>query len=84
MAEIDNWTRDLLPYLRVAGLEFEELEQRAWVARLRQSNPDPAVNPPIKLVEFFVGNVPGEQGQSPRRGGSQNPIITDAGLENPA
>ncbi|KAL2012020.1 hypothetical protein VTN00DRAFT_4738 [Thermoascus crustaceus] len=49
-----NWTCDLLPYLRQAGLEFEELDQREWLKRLRESNPDPAVNPPIKLVEFFT------------------------------
>lgn len=49
-----HWTRDLLPYLRNAGLEFEELSQRDWIARLRSSNPDPGVNPPIKLVDFFA------------------------------
>lgn len=49
-----HWTRDLLPYLRQAGLEFEELDQREWLKRLRESKPDPAVNPPIKLVEFFT------------------------------
>jgi thioester reductase-like protein len=56
-----HWTRDLLPYLRAAGLEFEELDQRAWVDRLRASNPDPAVNPPIKLVEFFAGKYDNDQ-----------------------
>jgi thioester reductase-like protein len=56
-----HWTRDLLPYLRAAGLEFEELEKRAWVSRLRQSNPDPAVNPPIKLVEFFASKYDTDQ-----------------------
>ncbi|KAL4787288.1 hypothetical protein BJX76DRAFT_363631 [Aspergillus varians] len=49
-----HWTRDLLPYLRGAGLEFEELDQRAWVRRLRESDPDPVANPPVKLVEFFA------------------------------
>jgi thioester reductase-like protein len=50
-----HWTRDLLPALRQAGLDFEELGQREWIDALRKSNPDPVANPPIKLVEFFAG-----------------------------
>jgi len=50
-----HWTRDLLPFLRKAGLKFEEVPQREWIKRLRASNPDPVANPPIKLVEFFAG-----------------------------
>lgn len=50
-----HWTRDLLPYLRDAGLHFEPVEQREWLRRLRASNPDPVANPPIKLIEFFAG-----------------------------
>ncbi|KAG7134648.1 Non-canonical non-ribosomal peptide synthetase ascB like protein [Verticillium longisporum] len=49
-----DWTSDLLPALRRAGLEFEEVEPKEWVRRLRASNPDPARNPPIKLVDFFA------------------------------
>lgn len=49
-----HWTLDLLPCLRRAGLQFEDLEQSDWVQRLRLSDPDPAVNPPVKLVEFFA------------------------------
>jgi len=49
-----HWTRDLLPALRKAGLDFKELSQKAWVAALRASNPDPIANPPIKLLEFFA------------------------------
>jgi thioester reductase-like protein len=49
-----QWTQDLLPYLHQAGLEFTELETSEWLERLRASNPDPAVNPPIKLVEFWT------------------------------
>ncbi|KAL1866120.1 hypothetical protein VTK73DRAFT_4887 [Phialemonium thermophilum] len=49
-----HWTRDLLPALRAAGLEFEEVEPREWVRRLRASNPDPRANPPYKLVDFFA------------------------------
>ncbi|KAF6828436.1 nrps-like protein [Colletotrichum plurivorum] len=49
-----SWTGDLLPALRAAGLEFDEVEPREWIRRLRASNPDPAANPPIKLVDFFA------------------------------
>lgn len=49
-----SWTKDLLPALRSAGLDFEEVEPKEWVQRLRASNPDPKVNPPIKLVDFFA------------------------------
>ena len=49
-----SWTEDLLPALREAGLEFEAVAPREWVQRLRESNPDPAANPPIKLVDFFA------------------------------
>ncbi|KAF9880143.1 male sterility protein [Colletotrichum karsti] len=49
-----SWTGDLLPALRAAGLEFEEVEPKEWIRRLRASNPDPAANPPIKLVDFFA------------------------------
>jgi len=49
-----HWTRDLIPALHNAGLSFKELSQKEWVAALRTSNPDPVVNPPIKLLEFFA------------------------------
>lgn len=49
-----SWRYDLLPALREAGLEFDEVEPKEWVRRLRESNPDPVLNPPIKLVEFFA------------------------------
>lgn len=49
-----SWTKDLLPALRNAGLTFDEVEPKEWVRRLRASNADPKVNPPIKLVEFFA------------------------------
>jgi carbohydrate kinase (thermoresistant glucokinase family) len=51
---LSHWTRDLLPLLRQSGLEFEALKPREWLNRLRNSNPDPKENPPIKLVEFFA------------------------------
>ncbi|KAL4898547.1 hypothetical protein BDV59DRAFT_197449 [Aspergillus ambiguus] len=51
---LNHWTRDLLPLLRQAGLEFEEVPKQEWLNRLRNSNQDPGVNPPIKLMEFFA------------------------------
>lgn len=56
-----HWTRDLLPYLARAGLQFKKLEQREWIQRLRESNPDPVLNPPIKLVDFFTGKYDTEE-----------------------
>jgi carbohydrate kinase (thermoresistant glucokinase family) len=49
-----HWSNDLLPKLRTAGLEFEDVSQRQWIRRLRESNPDPTVNPTYKLLEFFT------------------------------
>ena len=49
-----HWTNDLLPLLREAGLSFEQLPPKEWVARLRASDPDPTANPPIKLLDFFA------------------------------
>ncbi|KAJ0419446.1 hypothetical protein BJY00DRAFT_302185 [Aspergillus carlsbadensis] len=60
-----HWTSDLLPYLESAGLEFEEVSPPTWVAKLRESNPDPAVNPSIKLVDFFAGKYDSDE---PRKG----------------
>jgi hypothetical protein len=49
-----HWTRDLLPALKSAGLQFEIVKQREWVKMLRDSNPDPIQNPTIKLLDFFA------------------------------
>lgn len=49
-----HWTRDLLPALQAAGLNFRTVSQREWVSLLRQSNPDPDKNPTIKLLDFFA------------------------------
>jgi thioester reductase-like protein len=48
-----DWTRDLLPMLRAAGLAFEPVTAEEWLARLAASDPDPAVNPTIKLLDFY-------------------------------
>lgn len=49
-----SWTNDLLPALRQAGLEFDEVEPKEWVERLRNSSNDVVVNPTFKLVDFFA------------------------------
>ncbi|PYH87331.1 hypothetical protein BO71DRAFT_473278, partial [Aspergillus ellipticus CBS 707.79] len=56
-----HWTTDLLPQLRAAGLDFEALEPKDWVARLRSVD-DPVRNPPVKLAEFFREKYAGEKG----------------------
>ena len=48
-----HWTADLLPRLREAGLAFTEVDQIEWLKELRQSSQDPAVNPTIKLLDFY-------------------------------
>jgi thioester reductase-like protein len=48
-----HWTQELLPMLRSAGLEFEPVSPQVWLKQLASSNPDPAVNPTIKLLDFF-------------------------------
>lgn len=48
-----NWTHGLLPMLKKAGLNFEQVDQKEWLKRLEASNPDPNVNPTVKLLEFF-------------------------------
>jgi carbohydrate kinase (thermoresistant glucokinase family) len=53
-AKTFSWTHDLLPALHEAGLEFEEVEPKEWVRRLRASNDDAVANPSIKLVDFFA------------------------------
>jgi carbohydrate kinase (thermoresistant glucokinase family) len=49
-----SFEQDLLPKLRDAGLTFETVEPKEWIRRLRSSNSDPKINPPIKLVDFFA------------------------------
>lgn len=53
-AKTFSWTDRLLPALREAGLDFEEVEPKEWVRRLRASNQDPVANPSIKLADFFA------------------------------
>lgn len=49
-----HWTKELLPAIQEAGIAFEAVNQQEWVARLNRSDPDPVVNPPIRLLEFFT------------------------------
>ncbi|KAF7185422.1 Adenylate-forming reductase [Pseudocercospora fuligena] len=49
-----HWTKYLLPLLKQAGVDFDAVDQREWLRRLRSSDPDPEKNPPIKLVDFFA------------------------------
>jgi nucleoside-diphosphate-sugar epimerase len=53
-AKTFRWTEDLLPALKQAGLEFEILPRRQWVQRSREGGQDPAKNPAVKLLDFFV------------------------------
>jgi thioester reductase-like protein len=48
-----EWSAELLPMLASAGLKFESVSPRTWLERLAHGNPDPAVNPTIKLLDFF-------------------------------
>lgn len=50
-----HWTREMIPALTKAGLEFELLPTSQWMDRLRQSDKDPVKNPPIKLLDWFEG-----------------------------
>ena len=63
-----SWTRELLPLLRDAGLEFESVGQREWVRRLRESDGDPGRNPTVKLVEFFARKYDHDEGNKGRKG----------------
>ncbi|USP79408.1 hypothetical protein yc1106_06682 [Curvularia clavata] len=53
-AKTFSWTDQLLPALHDAGLDFEEIEPKEWVQKLRASDPDAIANPSIKLVDFFA------------------------------
>ncbi|KAL4755761.1 uncharacterized protein BDW70DRAFT_167943 [Aspergillus foveolatus] len=49
-----SWTKELLPALKEAGLDFEVLPKREWVQRLREGEQDPKKNPAVKLLDFFT------------------------------
>lgn len=49
-----HWNNNLLSTMKEAGISFTAVPPTEWVARLRASNQDPVVNPPIRLLEFFA------------------------------
>jgi carbohydrate kinase (thermoresistant glucokinase family) len=53
-AKTFSWSKELLPALRQAGLEFDEVEPKEWVKRLRNSTNDVVANPTFKLLDFFA------------------------------
>lgn len=50
-----SWNNDILPALKAGGLKFDEVTPTEWLARLKASNQDPKVNPPVKLLDYFKG-----------------------------
>ena len=49
-----EWTGDLLPALKRSTLPgFETVSPKEWLQRLRNSSPDPEVNPSVKLLDFW-------------------------------
>lgn len=59
-----HWTKEFLPALRNAGLEFEVVDQREWIKRLRESEQDPVKNPTVKLTDFFAGKYDNDGSRS--------------------
>ncbi|KAH8425112.1 uncharacterized protein LDX57_002861 [Aspergillus melleus] len=55
-----HWTNDLLPALRDAGLNFDMVDKREWIRRLRTGEQNPAKNPTVKLTEFYAGKYDNE------------------------
>ncbi|OQD97777.1 hypothetical protein PENSOL_c011G09110 [Penicillium solitum] len=48
-----HWTRDMLPAMKEAGVEFTLIPPSEWVKRLEKGDTDPSKNPAIKLLSFF-------------------------------
>jgi thioester reductase-like protein len=46
-----SWCHDFLPALKAAGLDFEAVERRTWLEKLRNSEKDIEKNPSRKLLE---------------------------------
>ena len=66
-----SWSEAVLPALREAKLEFKTVPTHEWLQLLANSNPDPAENPSIKLLEFWTRAYgrDSEQSASARDGG---------------
>lgn len=63
-SSVFHWTRDLLPALHDAGLDFEVVGQRDWIKRLRESDQDPVKNPTIKLTDFYAGKYDNDKSRA--------------------
>ncbi|GAD98608.1 NRPS-like enzyme [Paecilomyces variotii No. 5] len=50
-----HWTKDLIPYLHQAGLQFDLVEPPQWIERVR-AKIDPVENPAIKLMDYLERN----------------------------
>ncbi|KAF2156690.1 acetyl-CoA synthetase-like protein [Myriangium duriaei CBS 260.36] len=61
-----HWTRDMLPALSQAGLEFKILPTAEWMELLRNSDKDPKKNPPIKLLDWFEGKYGNKRSGKPQ------------------
>lgn len=48
-----HWTRDLLPALSKAGLQFDTVSPATWLEKLRNYKGDPEANPAVKLLGHF-------------------------------
>ncbi|KAH0364870.1 acetyl-CoA synthetase-like protein, partial [Aureobasidium melanogenum] len=78
---------DLLPLLLEPGLSFETVKQREWINRLRASNPDPIVNPSIKLFDFFASKYDNDNARKSLSYASEvarrySPSLANAGTIN--
>ncbi|KAB8211953.1 hypothetical protein BDV34DRAFT_233934 [Aspergillus parasiticus] len=60
-----SWKEDLLPILQQKGLQFDIVEPRVWLEKLKQSDPDPMRNPTIKLKDYFTRKIDVADSQAP-------------------
>jgi thioester reductase-like protein len=61
-----HWTRDMLPALASAGLEFRTVPTAEWMEKLRNSDRDPRRNPPIKLLGWFESKYGDKASYAPK------------------
>ncbi|KAF4969423.1 hypothetical protein FSARC_3354 [Fusarium sarcochroum] len=63
-----HWSKQMLPSMISAGFKFETLPTSEWMDRLRNSDRDPAKNPPIKLLDWFEGKYGNKAASSAEKG----------------
>ncbi|KAM0194377.1 hypothetical protein ACHAPQ_008329 [Fusarium lateritium] len=63
-----HWAKEMLPSMTKAGYKFETLPTSEWMERLRNSERDPAKNPPIKLLDWFEGKYGNKAASSAEKG----------------